>query len=583
MRGTARVGLVGTVCVTALLVGFTMPRGEALNAQRQQDQPTFRTSTTLVEFTAVAQDAAGHPVTDLRQDEITVTENGKLRDVVFFRFEGLPEVSPPIRPAPLAPGIFSNRPEYAPGPPRNITAIVIDALNTQPADQLMVRAQVMGYLNTIAPDTRVAIYRAGETVQVLHDFTDDIQSLRARFSNRAIEAAQHTGTGVTVEPAKIQEWQLELMKDDPAQIELLKLAYSEMARFEEQSNQQIQNRRSDYTLRSLEILGNHLAAIPGRKSVIWITPGTPTVMVGAGDPWLKSYEAAIRNTAYRMATQGITVYPVEATGIRAPALGLNPAARGNTRGTPTIAERAAARAGTQSLKDMSTTSDERRLPSAMEALAEVTGGRMIRNTNDLTSGMQVAASDLRGTYSVGFYMAQEPDNRWHTFNVQVRRPGVKLIHRQGYLGVAAKQTEDWSDDDWRAAANNPLRSTAIRIDARVELGAGKINAIVVIPGEDLQFRRTEQRSGAVENGAAPVTEIDVALAEKTPTGLTGLRHEPLSFQVQEAQMNDLASVRIRFPKEWPIRPATTIVRLIVRDRSTGRHGTLDVPLTVVRK
>lgn len=74
MSGTTR-WFGGTACVTALLVGFNMPRGEALKAQRQQDQPTFRTSTTLVEFTAVPQDAAGNPVTDLRQDEISITEN----------------------------------------------------------------------------------------------------------------------------------------------------------------------------------------------------------------------------------------------------------------------------------------------------------------------------------------------------------------------------------------------------------------------------------------------------------------------------------------------------------------------------
>src|SRR5260221_2473658 len=281
-------------------------------------QPTFRASTTLVEFTVVVQDRNGNPVTDLKQDEITIMEGARQRDVAFFRFEGGQDIRPST--ATLAKGMFSNRPEYTHGAPRNITAIVIDALNTAAQDQLTVRAQVLQYLSTITPDTRVALYRAGEHISVLHDFTDDVRSLRTRFSNNAMEAALHTGNGVTVGIPDGPEYQRQALALE--ETDLVQAANRDQARLTERSNQQIQDRRSATTLRSLETLGNHLAAIPGRKSVVWITPGTPTISIGAGDNWLRSYEAALQNLARRMATQGITLYPVEAFGIKPPVVGV---------------------------------------------------------------------------------------------------------------------------------------------------------------------------------------------------------------------------------------------------------------------
>src|SRR5687767_8295136 len=72
--------------------------------------PTFRTGTTLVEFTIVALDGDGNPITDLTKDEVVLTDSGRTRDIAFFRFDGdAPAVSSAPRPV-LAPGFVTNRP-----------------------------------------------------------------------------------------------------------------------------------------------------------------------------------------------------------------------------------------------------------------------------------------------------------------------------------------------------------------------------------------------------------------------------------------------------------------------------------------
>src|SRR4051812_1411228 len=176
--------------LTGLFVSLLSVSGRAQNAPQSPGTPTFRTSQTVIEFTIVAMDARGNPVTDLKQTEISITDDGKPRQIAFFRFEGTGGTSTTTASRdvkPLSPGTFSNRAEYTPGPPRNITAVVLDSLNTRPEDQAMVRAQIVEYLRTLPPNTRVAVYRMGDGVHVIHDFTDDIGSLRARIAKLGIE------------------------------------------------------------------------------------------------------------------------------------------------------------------------------------------------------------------------------------------------------------------------------------------------------------------------------------------------------------------------------------------------------------
>jgi hypothetical protein len=110
---------------------------------------------------------------------LPIHQNGKPQPVAFFRFEGsaFGPNAVETKHEPIAPGIFTNRTEYFPGPARNVTAIVIDTLNTLPEDQVAVKAQVMQYLRALAPNTRVALYALGSNLRILHDFTDDLDAL----------------------------------------------------------------------------------------------------------------------------------------------------------------------------------------------------------------------------------------------------------------------------------------------------------------------------------------------------------------------------------------------------------------------
>ena len=545
-----------------------------------QSTPIFRTGTTLVEFTIVATDERGQPVTDLRAEDVSIVQSGKPQAVAFFRFEGSAFVPDAAEPAhePIAPGIFTNRVEYAPGPSRNVTAIVIDTLNTAPEDQVAVKAQVMQYLRVLAPNTRVAVYALGSNLRIVHDFTDDLVALRARLAKQNIELnVQVVSTDELVRRQLMEAEHFNDAVDEyvddttdgdakaeaEANAELARVR-GQMERADEYFQEQLHMRRMNQTVASLEALGNHIAGIPGRKNLVWISGGISVLTQGAQDRWVNSYASQVRGLAQRLATQGITVYPVQATGLQLGILGTNTTAQGSSKGQQESVH----------LRPM-TRENDRRIWSTMDMLADVTGGRAFRNTNELTVGARAAATDLRGSYSIGFYVPDNADHRWREFDVRVSRPGVRVLHRKGYMALApVKQPVNWSQAEWQAAMQNPLGSTAIRLDARADAVTNGLNVLIQIAADDLYYKRV--------NGA-PVTDLEIGFGERNTKEWTRVRRDGAVITIKENPQQAVKASIVRFSKMWTVEPETTEVRLIVRDRMTGRFGVLDMPLTGIRR
>ncbi len=480
----------------------------------------------------MAVDGKGSPVTDLKKEEISIGENGQEREVADFHFDGGTEVSTPGRR--LAPGLFTNRSEYISGPPKNIVAIVMDTLNTPVGDRAAVRAQTMRYLTALAPETRMAVYQSGDNLTVLHDSTGDLESLRARIAKSGIGRARTAASG-----AQFADVFGAGGTDASARAE----AGAAMWAAESAGDDRALDRRLAQTLTALETLGSHLAAIPGRKSLIWIGAGTPILTFSGGgtpaDPngWLKVYDPMMRRTAQRLATQGIAVYPVDANGLPPPRL--------------------PGRAGPA---------------GAMELMAEVTGGRVTGNGNDPTEGVKLAAADLRGVYTAAFYSADEPDGQWHNVAVRVRRRGVKLTYRQGYLSQeAAAEPQDWPERQWAAAIASPVGATALRLDAWCEMGPGAdgatLNARLQVPDQDLYFRKADREWRA---------EVEFVVAEKTAAGESSMQLRRVLVRFPDDPTRDLASEAAQYSGRWRIDPNTSTIRLMARDRLTGRYGAIDV-------
>ena len=377
-------------------------------------QPTFRTSTTLVEFTLVALDEDGRPVTDLKQEDIGVFEGGEPRDIAFFRFNGAVE---PRATESLGSGVFTNRSEYSDGPARNVTAIVIDGIYTAPAQQQLVRTQVLRYLDSIPADTRVALYHSAYRLTILHDYTADLAELRARISAL-----------LSTPPVYVTSFDLDETEASAEPPNLRATAISEMKRLDEQYQETVEDRKRRIALASLEVVGNHLAGVPGRKSLVWITVGFP--IHSTFERYLTIHDAQARRMAERLANLGVSIYPVDAQGLLPPPLLLDAPARPGRGGRTTLPPPP---------PRVPTGQAEQRNWATMDLLAGVTGGRVVKNTNDVTRGFKAAEVDRQGSYAVAFYappLTNETVVTWKRFAVRSLRRGVHALTSPGIPGGA---------------------------------------------------------------------------------------------------------------------------------------------------
>ena len=172
-----------------------------------------------------------------------------------------------------------------------------------------------------------------------------------------------------------------------------------------------------------------------------------------------------------------------------------------------------------------TRENQLRVWGTMDILADVTGGRAFKNTNDLTAGVSAAANDMRSSYTVGFYVPDSGDHRWHGFDVRVSRPGVRVLHRKGYMALApVKQPVNWVESEWQAAMQNPLGSNAIRLDARVDAVPYGMNVVIQIAADDLYYKTV--------NGK-PVTDLEIGFGERNHQQWTRVRRDGATITIKE--------------------------------------------------
>jgi len=69
----------------------------------------------------------------------------------------------------------------------------------------------------------------------------------------------------------------------------------------------------------------------------------------------------------------------------------------------------------------------------LRTLAENTDGLAIVNSNDLAGGFKRIVNDLSSYYLMGFYSSGKLDGKFHSITVRVKRPGVQVRARRGYL------------------------------------------------------------------------------------------------------------------------------------------------------
>jgi len=518
-----------------------------------QDPPTFHSDTRLVELQVVVTGRDRAPVTGLTADDFTILENGKRKSIAFFT---APSAQPKQRPDPLPPGLLTNRPEYAPSAPQGVMAVVLDVLNTRAGDQYFARSQTARFLKDLTGSERVGLYVLSNRLRVLHSFTDDPLSL-ARMVQKL--RGEWPAGGADQEQQRKLEADLFTQAAGGVELEALMSSTAEQTRMQTES-------RIRMTLEQLEILGQHLAGVPGRKSLVWVSSGIPMLTMafspapgprGSAMAYYYRENARFERAVRRLAEANVAVYPVDARGLQGG--NLTPVVQ------PNLGRYGSRGDATFNLELMQVPARDT-FPS-MQFLADATGGRALYNSNDLESGLRQAADDLQSNYTLAYYTDLDDDAKKRELNVRVRGRGLDVLARKR---VPAARRDGLLEV--RDLLDSPIDATGILLNGRVTRDANQLHVTLQIEPGSLLLTR---------NGAHTEAIVEIYLAQITPPAKRKLQPPRLSLRLTEPELAKLVNDGLLYQRTLDLDPETERLRILVRDARSGASGTMDAPIRLV--
>jgi VWFA-related protein len=549
----------------AALVGI-LPTAFAIHALGQSQQPPLRIATRLVQVNVIVNDKHGNPVTGLTKNDFLLLDNRKPQEIQHFSAEtNSPLEAPSVA---LPPDTYSNRlTEYASVPP-SVTVILLDALNTQFADQALTRKQVLKFLNQVQPRDRIALYWLGNNLYSLHEFTADVASLR--------EALRHNTPETSRELSESDVNYLTLNNPNPSIPSRVSGGQtSDREAFRSAFDQRVANdsvkNRVRLTVAALIAIAHHVGPLKGRKNLVWVSGSFPFSLGQdkfdldwANDTGM-SFSADIEQAARALSDADVAIYPVDARGL----MGSGATAAGDFSDGPPPEfsgegeEHLPTRSGPGNLE-------------TMQVLAGRTGGKAFYGSNDISAAIRHAMDDSRFTYTLGFYpLATNWDGRFHAISLKVKTRGAQVRARAGYFAIPDSGSAPPKSVEALISQTAISQLDATGIALRVSLqpaGAGE-RALDVTLHLDLHDIHLEQRNGSW------TTALQTVYLQLDNRGhiLQGF-DESLQLNFTEALYQQALLDGLRNTKRVLILPGASELCIVLRDPVTGTLGSLSIPI-----
>jgi VWFA-related protein len=507
---------------------ISLPFLLAMTAAAQQDPstPTFSAGTKLVQVDVVARSNGG-PAKGLTKEAFTVLDNGRPQKIAFFSVRSAR--TPGSASVPLPAGAVSNRSERDDETLAHATVLLIDQKNTLQANQAFAIQRIVKFVQTRRNKSdRIGIYTFGKDgkLQVVQDLTDD-GDLLMRAAN-----------SVKAQDPNVRSQDVSGMTDHAA------TDYVELS---------IHLREID-TKQVLEAVARHLEDVPGRKSLIWISPGFPLRYEGL------DFNPDMEQTARVLNDANVALYAVDAHGLVG--------ALGGPTGIADAEHAGRAGGPVQPAKDA--------YPAGLDTmakLANLTGGLLFMNDNGIENLIQTAVEDGELTYTLGFYPMQEAQDDWHNLKVEVDKPGINLRYRENYFAAriapAAAPAANDHPKTVEALLKDPLDATQLRLVAETTPDQAKPGFWQVQVSVDLHDIHLENQDNVWVGGVNISLSIDGSRGYRTISTKVRIPSEGLAAALERGiAVNDSIDGT----------GLTGRLRIVAQDRATGAVGSIRVPL-----
>ena len=529
----------------------------------QEPTAVFKSRTELVLVpTVVTRD--GQPVTGLKPTDFILLHQGVREDIGVF--EEINATVPPLPQPPLPANAATN---FGRGETSSDTFIVLlDFLNGRWDNAARIRAYTRDFAKLFADThTRVAVLllTAKGLVQI-HSFTSDPGDLLS-----AVDAWAKKGPRPDSTPDQGQAHQFGNTSNQPRNPldsragplqsewtstfdvssktgtldDLNNLAFSPSY------SDQLKLDRAAMTTQALEQLSAAFGGIPGRKRLVWVSTGFPTVNDIDVSAEHASYAFDIQDKIVRawqaLSTNNIVVYPVDSSGGA-----VNPLF--DRAGVPNTA--------------------------SMLEVAERTGGRTCVDLLNNCMARTLAAD--RHYYLLGFYLHGDQKPGWHKLKLELNGQKAQIHARTGFV-IGDEKTSRKSKDKEQSierdivmtALASPLDYTGVPLTVQWKEVSPKDKARFI------ELQLASPPGGVVTENPGGRMDLNY-LAFIRPIGKTEGQSYPatLAAALSPAQQNRLMQSGFFYRKQIPITPGNYELRVFLRDNVSGKIGTVSTTVSL---
>ena len=590
-------------------------------ATQTPDDDVLRTNIDLVQTTITVVDKKGKFVEGLGRDDFELLIDGKARPINFFERvtsgsdrEG--ELSQRKQPQASVPGYSTVR--------GRTVIFFLDDYHLSLSSLNATRQMVNHFLDTeMSGKDSVAIASAGGQIGFLQQFTNNTEVLQAALGRVKVQASEQRSFGMGNTPMSEFTALTIDNKPDSRQNNVMAVYVEECLK---QTGPRSGDRRTMYTLRlnceglvkanarnvlmqagkatdrmyhSLENLMRSSARMPGRKIVFFVSDGFLT----QGGPFATGLSNRVRQITDVAQRAGVVIYSIDARGLIS----------GTLDATNNLVPDANGRMAAMATTEILATQD------ALNALAEDSGGRALRNQNYFDTWVEKVLDETSNYYVLAWRPSTEEEKGSKFRNVKITiagRPELTVRAPRGYVDgpQPAETTRDTSGEKAKSElqnaladfypssslktvlslthldtpANGPILTSSFQIAARsLDYGAdGQQPANVKLAGVVLNDKGKIATSFQTQLNVKPVRS-----ATTDSSGVVYSHRDPLAPGIYQVRMaaRDERSGRVGSAMQWIVIPdlskgqltlSTLLINGKVLDNASNKESTEQVQLSV---
>jgi VWFA-related protein len=543
------------------------PLAPATNPEAQVPTLTIRETVRRVIVDVMVRDSNGKPVHGLTAGDFSISEDQQLQSVLSFDVYDFDKqsLSRGTNAPPLPPNVFENLPRVPERGP--LYVMLLDLVNTETADQMMARQQVLKFIRSKPEGTRFAVFVTTDKLYLVQGFTEERDLLYAALDPKhprnhvpkVFLLARNYGYG-----------------DPHTAVDML------------------------------THIGEYLDGIPGRKNLIWVA-GTFPLAIGAQEGDSAYWATDVRSEMNALAQAQVAVFPVDVGGVV-------------TNPTGGLTGMGGMRTNMQTGNSSSLTASY----SAQDEIASVTGGRAFYSVNDLADVLNTATDDGGNYYTLTYSPpSRMNDGKCHDIAVKLDKEKYQLSYRRNYCRVPLVSTaaDESRNGPGASTVAVPLQAGDV-LQGNIKPGAPMLHdllfsahlrteggVVIATPAQMLQleeqsaFYRTHRKNRplkplppvkiqtysvdyrvldpqfkaqAARGGPQPTLEFAVAAFDEDGKVLNGIVNDGVPEASTQPAENKAGLYRLHQSLVIPV--SAKSIRVGVRDRMNDRMGTLEVPL-----